>query len=238
MFVKQLGAKFWIGSDPRDESLNGFAGDGGLGIPQFYLVDARGTVVGDGVPTEAQIEKLLADVVDRRLDRKLHDSLAKAAAFYARGSLGKAHELAGAHTSSTDSKLAVDAQYLQTKIGKVQEISWRQARQQVAKAGLSERYGSFLLWKYEFAGLEFGRWAGQQLASIKQDRKLWKSRELERWRSAWRVFESTLKRETMSGSAYDRKRARELYGKLRKQYRGSVPARLAGGRLKALDQGS
>ena len=71
-------AKYWIASDPRNETLPLFIDDGMIGIPKFYVVDARGVVAGGERASEQRIEELLRDTFDLSIGRPLHARLASA----------------------------------------------------------------------------------------------------------------------------------------------------------------
>ena len=212
-----------------------FSGPGGVGIPRFYLVDANGKVVGNDIPNEKALEKLLRDVADFKLDRKLHQSLAPAVLDFRRGALGPSFLFAQSFLASPDKALAADAKYLHSKIAKREKYAKKRVLESANDAP-HIRYGKLIGLKHELAGLELGKWASAQLKAFRKNREYMAHAEIKRRKTAWRSYEAALKREIKGKSAYDRKRVRQLYTELLSKHARSHPAKLAKTRLAKLER--
>ena len=115
-FVKDLGAKYWIGSDSRARTLMNFVEVNQVAkFPQQYLVDATGTVVDPGADLDATIDLLLRDVFDEDLGRGLRPELKRARGYYEKGAIGKAFVEAGKHLEAEDRAVVADAEFLRAK---------------------------------------------------------------------------------------------------------------------------
>jgi hypothetical protein len=112
--VEERGGKYWVASDPGGKTVGGFVTPGSRGIPHGYLVNAFGIVVGEGVPSEGQIEELLADAFDPALGRELDLKLSRAVKAYEGGDFGKAFDQAARYLE--DEAIAADAKYLQERV--------------------------------------------------------------------------------------------------------------------------
>ena len=204
--VDQHGASFWIGSDGSNATMKQFVGPGRIGIPRFYLIDAKGVVVGSGVPSEAQVEKLLDQVYDRTLGRDLHGELALAQRAYEEGNYGGALAAASLRCDDDRAVVAADAALLRDKATGYAAHLQTYLPAEIDGLRADAAQARLLLLEHQFAGLELGTWAGErgkQLAGKHRDK---------RDKKALRALDAALDREMKArGRPYERKRARQLY---------------------------
>jgi hypothetical protein len=112
--VEEKSVKYWMAADPSRSTINRFS-EGQIGIPHSYLVNARGVIVGEGVPNEQMIEDLLKDTFDERLGRELDRSLGAAVKSYEKGQVGAAWTAAKKLTENEKPEIADDAKFLVEK---------------------------------------------------------------------------------------------------------------------------
>jgi hypothetical protein len=231
--VTQRSVSFWIGSDPQDRTMHAFTSPGSIGIPQFYLVDAMGKVVGMDMPSEEIIEGLLRQVFVVDLKKRLHQKLGNAQLAYERGSYAMAFKTAGQLLTDKDQTVAADATFVRNKVK-----GYGQHRRKILEAELktgqpAQLYGSFLLMKHEFAGVdpELGAWVRKHLKRLAKTPEMKAKGE----NRAWGLFEKNLKRELRGfKSDYERNRVRTLYLELGQKHPRTVATGFAKNRLKRL----
>jgi peroxiredoxin len=213
-------AAFWIGSDPRGETIKLFS-DGEILIPHVYLVGADGTVLGEDLPTDGRVRSLLWSGFDRAL-RDLRPELAKAAAAYAAQSYGVAWKEAGKLADDDDEAVAADARYLRERIEALGTF-WK-GFLEVDLAGTSFLgvHADLVIFAHRFDGLAVAEWADGVRAEMA------KSSDVDREKAAWKAFDKAVKSEVdAAGDARRLRRAQDLYEKLAKDHPRTFPGRLA-----------
>lgn len=222
VMVDELGARYWMGSDPSRETSTPF---GGGGIPHAYLVDVSGRVVADMHPgnlQESQIEELLGKVFDPALGRELHKSLAGPVKEYEKGQYGKAWSGAARDTEDADGTLAADAAYLRERCEAVAAF-----RKGLAEEAIADRsYGSALddlegISK-DFAGMEVAQWAAAKEKELGADPAV--ANELKAWK-AW--AKASEKERDAGGKEKKLGAVRTAYKSIVKKYPGTRAAELA-----------
>ncbi len=187
-------------------------------------------MVSEGLPSESQIEKLLDDVVLRKLDRELHPALAKAKAAFDAGACGAAFAAAGKllkQKQDPDKAVIADATYLREAIQKNAAVEQRLI--EAVKSDARKRYGRLMVLRYEYDGLPESKWAQQEL------RGLAKVERVKRDKKQWRALETAIKREMkINGKVYELKRTLDLYSKTIGLKSTSVPGKIAKRRRDAL----
>jgi len=166
--VEDKGATYWMGSDPGRETFAQFA-DGRVGIPHAYLVDAAGKVVGEGVPNEAQIEKLLEQAFDPALDRELHGMLKSAARQYEKGDVGKAWAKAARYVEHDDRTVVADAKYLREQCEAYAAWKKKMAEDAIASKDYATAIGDLETLEDDFDGMEAATWAEETLKKLESD---------------------------------------------------------------------
>lgn len=163
--IDGAGAKYWVGVDPGGAMLRAF---GGGGIPHAYLVDATGTIVANGSPTQLQFEPLLADAFDPALGRDLHPSLKALETLYEKGEVGAAWAGAAKAAAAGD-EAARDAQFLRERAAAY--AAWRK---RLVEKALEARDFAAAMEELEalpktFAGMEVATWAGAKAKELAAD---------------------------------------------------------------------
>ena len=143
--VSERSARFWIGSDPQNNTMRSFVGEGGVGIPQFYLVDATGTVVSTGVPSEEVLEKLLGRIFNVALKRPLHQKLQRTQRAYEHGSYTIAFQTAGKFLADKDRTVVADAEFVREKVADYAEHRRQILEIELKTAEPGHAYGNLLL---------------------------------------------------------------------------------------------
>lgn len=229
--VEQRGTKIWIGSDPQRKTQDRCVIDPEEGVvyPRFLLVDVSGKVVGQAIPTRAEVESLLEKTFDPALERELRPELAKVRALYEGGAYGAAHRLAGRLVESKDRKVAEDARYVRKKVEDYAAF-WRTAAEfELREADPNVAYGRLLVARHRFAGLDVARWAPAKL------RELAKVRRVKDQRKAWKLFEKALKRD-VSSAGTGKKATIDLYEDVVKKHPWTRAGWLARKRLEELGE--
>jgi len=231
--VKGEGATYWIGSDPENKTLASFVNEGSLGIPQFYLVDAAGTVVGMEVPSEKQLEKLLEAIFSLALDRSLHQKLERARLAYEWGSYAIAFQTADKLLTDKDQTVAADAKYLCEKVLKYAHYRRKILEAELKTAEPAQAYGNVLVMQHELAGVdpELKSWVDMERGRLAQTDEV----KVKDERKAWGLFDKILRRELRGfASDYERGRVKVLYGELVEKHRRAAAAAFARKRLEKL----
>jgi len=222
VMVTDHGAKFWMGSDPDRATLRPF---GGGGIPHAYLVSAGGTIVWDGHPAslkDDQIETLLADVFDPKLDRELHKSLNSLVKQYEKGQYGKAWSGAAKHIESGDRDLTADATYLREKCDKAAAFYKGSVERAVKNKDFDGAYDDLQTIAKDFAGMDLASWAADTKKTLDADPAV------KNERSAWKSYEKAQQRELKAGGkAKKLKPVVTAYKRIVKKYPGTRAAKMA-----------
>ncbi len=229
--------EYWIGSDPsgrmielyKDDSLPTPPGARSkVSIPKSYLIDGHGRVVGDAIPTEERIEKLLEGRFDASELPPLHVDLGPARAAYARGAFGEAFESAQVLASSADEALAKDAVLLKERVEAYAEFLQGLAESSLEKKRPGRAYGLSLALVHRFEGTEAARAARAELQELRADPSVRK--ELD----AWRDFEAALERDVKPAGAFKADVIRASYEKVARANAGTWAAWFAEDRAKKL----
>jgi hypothetical protein len=226
--VEKLGAKYWVGSDNGRDGIEAFIdGNGGLSIPHYVLVDARGKVVGHDVPDEEQIERLLESVLVRDVGRDLHQKLAAARACYDAGAYGAAFTAAKNLQKDPDAAVVADAGFLIERI----EVCAKHDKDRLLELPQTEQPEVFVK-----ALLAARLYEGHPLGVIAQESV--KKREttpgIKPHRAAFTALDKALRQEIRSISwPSERKAVEKAYEELLKKHAG-VAAATARTRLDAL----
>ncbi len=168
--LRGRGAGYWIGVDREQRTLAGYAGEGGLAIPHYVLVDVDGIVVSTGLPTPEQIEAQLARVFDPALGRDLHPALAAARADYDRGAIGAAWaQLDKAAAAAPDEALEADRAFLRAKIERYAAWLRERAERALGRDEPDAAMGDLVTLEVRFAGLEAGTWAKERAKALAKD---------------------------------------------------------------------
>jgi len=233
--VSERGAKYWIGSDPGNTTMQSFVGEGGLGIPQFYLVDATGTVVGMEVPSDEMLEKLLGQTFKLALNKQLHQKLERSRLAYDHGSYTIAFRTAGKLLRDKDQAVVSDAKFVREKVVKYAEHRRKILEIELRTAEPSHAYGNLLLMKHELAGADpkLASWVAKHLKRLAKTEDVKAKDE----KKAWSLFEKALRRELRGfASDYERGRVKVLYTELGETHRRTTAAVFASKRLKKLGE--
>lgn len=234
--VKERGATYWIGSDPKNQTLVSFVGEGPLGIPQFYLVDATGTVVGMEIPREAVIEKLLAETFSLKLEKTLHRKLERARLAYEHGAYTTAFEAAGKLLEDKDQVVVADARLLRRQVSRYAAHRRKIMEAELQTSDPGNAYGNLLLMKHQLAGIDpkLQSWVDGALRRLARTGEIKAKAESK----AWRLFEKTLRRDLKGfASDYERGRVQVLYKELADDHRRTTAAVFAKKRLERLGTG-
>jgi len=223
------GARYWIGIDDTQSTLQRYATEGDLPIPQYYLVDVDGIVVSSGLPDEEKIEELLKRVFEPALGRDLHGQLAEAVADYERGTAGAAWLAAGTLVDDEDAQVAEDAAFLRAKVERY--VSWQRDRIEgaLAKGKRAEAMGGLLVFETRFAKMDVATWATDQIKDLE------KHEDVHADRFAWAKLRKAIAKEAKGVKTRGaRNSVIYAYKKVVKSHKGTVAARIAAERMKAL----
>jgi uncharacterized protein (DUF1501 family) len=220
-------ARYWVGADPSGSMLRAF---GGGGIPHAYLVDASGTIVANGYPTQLQFEPLLADAFDPALGRDLHPSLKALQKLYEKGEVGKAWAAAEKPASAGDDA-ARDARFLREKAEAYG--AWR--KRLVEKALEAKDYVTAAEDLEEisrsFAGMEVGAFASAKAKELAADEVAAKEVAAAQALRKARALEAKAEGKPRKLGA-----ARNAYKAILQKYPGTKAAQLAQKALAALPE--
>jgi hypothetical protein len=222
VMVEELGARFWMGSDPGRETMAPF---GGGGIPHAYLLDASGKVVADLHPgnlQESQIEELLAKAFDPALGRELHKSLAPLVKEYEKGAYGKAWSGAGRSAGAEDAALAADAAFLREKCEAAAAHRKQLAEGAIADKSYGDALDDLASIAKDFAGMEAATWAAAKQKELAQDPAI--GNEIKAWEAYAKAGE---KEREAEGKEKKLGPARNAYKAIVKKYPGTRAAELA-----------
>jgi len=217
--IEGFGVKYWIGSDPKDETIKRYTGKGAVGIPHCYLIGADGKVIGDSFPTESQLRELLES--GYRVDKPLHEKLSRARTAYDAGAFGAAHRLAVPLRKDADAAVAADATLLCTKVAGHAEFLQKLLIADVDDDA-NERYGELLRFAFQYDGLPPAHWALTQLADLK------KNDRVKSFLPEWAKLENALRTEMLAeGRPEKLRQAKKLYDEAAQKYARSLVGRLA-----------
>jgi hypothetical protein len=222
VMVDDLGARYWMGSDPGKETMAPF---GGGGIPHAYLVDASGKVVADlhpGSLQDSQIEALLAKVFDPSLGRELHKSLAPLVKEYEKGAWGKAWSGAARYEGNEDAALAADAAFLRERCEAVAAHRKQLVEEAVAEKSYGDALDDLSAIAKDFAGMEAAQWAGARQKELAADPAV--AGEIKAWEAYSKAAE---KEREAEGKEKKLGQARNAYKAIVKKYPGTRAAGLA-----------
>jgi len=201
--------KYWYASDPKNTTQARFVvGGQDLFVPRYYLVDAKGVIVSNEVPTEDRIIELLGQACVE-LEHEMPEALKKAERAFRDGAYGDAWQRAGKAGKSVVPIVQAEAGFLQDKV--VQYAAFVKATSPAWLEGKrpEQVYAKVLLLSLQFEGLDLAKWAEKKLKewdkepAIKKDKK------------AWRLLGQAIERDLGSvGDDYERKRAKEMYQKV------------------------
>jgi peroxiredoxin len=216
--VEGLGATYWIGSDPDNETHMRYSDGGMTGIPKFYLVGPDGKVIGEGLPSEARLRELLES--EHLVTKDVHAKLARARTAYDAGAYGTAHKLAAALRQDQDPAVAADATLLCDKVASHAAFLQKLLAQHEGDA--NERYGELLRFTFRYDGLEPATWARRQLADLKKDNLV------KRFLPEWTKLENAVRTEMQAvGNADKMRQAKRLYDEVAQKFGRSVVGQLA-----------
>jgi len=227
--MSDKGARYWIGVDTDQTTLQRYAGEGSLPLPQFYLVDVEGVVVSNEMPDETTIEAQLKRVFEPALGRELNEKLASAREDYDRGAAGAAWVAAGKHLESEDEALAADATFLREKVERY--AAWQREKIELAlsRGQNAEAMGELLVFEVRFDGMEVASWASERIQTLEKDE------EIHAERFAWDKLRKALRKEAKGvKSRGARQSAVYAYQKVVKSHPGTVAAKIAEERIQAL----
>lgn len=223
------GARYWIGIDNEQVTMQRYAGEGSLAIPRYYLVDVDGVVVSSELPDEEQIEALLKRVFEPALGRDLHQELVSAREQYERGAAGAAWKAAGLLVESEDETLAADAAFLRSKVERY--LAWQKERIERAlkQSERAAAMGELLVFEVRFAGMDAATWATEQIKTLT------KHADIHAQRFAWNKLRKALAKEAKGAKSRGaRSSLVYAYKKIIKSHAGSVAASIAQERIRAL----
>ena len=229
MVVEQRGGKYWIASDPGGETMASYTQPGRLGIPHAYLIDASGNVVSEGVPSDGQIEALLADTFDVALGRDLHKALKAPVKSYEKGQYGKAYAAAAKSLENEDNALVADARYLRKRCEDVAAFQQKMIESSVKAKDFATAYADIASAPKAFAGMEIATWAVTKKKELDADESV----QVEV--KAWSALEKARKKQASAkGKAKKMGPARKAYQSVVKKYPGTRAAKMAESAIKAL----
>jgi hypothetical protein len=201
--------KYWYASDPKNTTQARFVvGGQNLFVPRYYLVDAKGMIVSNEVPTEDRIIELLGQAcVD--LEREMPDALKKAARAFQDGAYGDAWRRAGKARKSGVPLVEAEAGFLQDKVAQYAKFVKETSPAWLDGKRPEQVYAKMLLLSLQFDGLEVAKWAEKILKTWSKDPAIKKDKQ------AWRLLGQAIERDLGSvGDDYERKRAKEMYQKV------------------------
>ena len=223
------GARYWIGVDDQQTTLQRYAGEGGLPLPRYYLVDVNGVVVTSDLPDETLIESLLEKVFEPALGRTLHERLAEAREAYERGTAGAAWKAAGKLVDGDDETVTADAVFLREKVERW--AAWQRERIEdaLAKGEHPRAMGELLVFEIRFAKMEVAAWAADRIRALKDHEAIHPDR------FAWDKLRKALAKEAKGvGSRSARKSVVYAYAKIVKSHADTLAAKIAEERIAAL----
>lgn len=227
--IDEKGVKYWMAADPSRSTVSRFS-EGQIGIPHSYLVDARGKVVGEGVPNEQMIEQLLADTFDEALGRELDRALGTAVKSYEKGQIGAAWSAAQKLLEHEKTEVADDAKFLVEK-----SEAYAKFMMELVEAGVeSKDYVTVIadlgrLVK-DFAGMPVAEQAATQKAELEKDPAV--KNEID---AADALDKARAKEDDAGGKEKKLKGVLSAYEKIVKKYEGTKAAALAAEAVKRLE---
>ena len=233
--VTERSARFWIGSDPQNRTMHAFTNGDSVGIPQFYLIDTMGKVVGMDVPSEKTIEALLEQIFVVDLKKQLHQKLGKVQLAYEHGSYTIAFQTAGKLLAGKDQTVVADARFVREKVAEYAEHRRKILEIELKTAEPGHAYGNLLLMKHELAGVDpkLKSWVDKQLKRLARTDEVKAKDE----NKAWRLFERALRRELRGfASDYERGRVKVFYTELGEDHLRTTAAVFANQRLRKLQR--
>lgn len=224
--VQKAKATCWVGSDLSNETFKGFLEKDQFAIPKFFLVDVEGRVVGNEVPSEKVLKKLLSRVFDIALGKELEPELVKVGNAYQAGAYGGAWQEATRFLKGKDEAVVKDARFVREKVEAYAAFRKRAMEEDLDVLPVERQFGKLLLLRSEFLGMELQKWADEKLGALRSDKKIKSAK------NAWDKLQTALERELKQfDSSYQRKRAVKLYQSIVKKYPRTEPARIATSRL-------
>jgi peroxiredoxin len=239
--VEMLAGKrvgYWIGSDRAGKMIELYKTDVGppralgkrttVGVPHTYLIDDRGIVLGQEIPTETRIEALLEESHDADTLPPLHPDLATARELYDRGAFGKAWSAARALAASEDPRLRDDAELLGAR-AEADADFLRLLAGSNARRGIPGRaYGLLVELAHRGAGMEAAESARERLKELRADPAV--KPELD----AWREFEEALEHDLDAPGKWKVSVARARYERVLRELPDVWAARFAESALRRL----
>ena len=227
--VEDRGGKYWIASDPGGDTMSRYTQPGRLGIPHSYVIDATGTVVSEGIPSESRIEELLAGVFDPALGRDLHKSLKAAVKSYEKGHYGKAYVAAAKHLEAEDNALVADARFLRERCEAVADFHKKMIESAIGAKDYVTAYADLAATPKAFAGMEIVKWSAETAGKLDDDESV----KIEM--KAHKALEKARKKQDAAkGKAKKMGPARKAYEGIIKKYPGTRAAKMAESALKSL----
>lgn len=224
-------ATYPIACDTSYETTGRFRQEGSLLLPYYFVVDAKGIVIGNRLPTEEDIVALLLD--SAKIDR---DRLAPYPPLKALMKLvddeyyGAAY--AAAAEAARDEKagkgLAETAAYVRGQLERKASLHQRALEDVAYKP---ERYGRAFVARFRYVGMPTAVWAEQQVAELGDHERI---KDQER---AWKYLERALDKEF--GGDFDERtlqRAKREYERVVSKYEGSEAAKRAADRIRAIER--
>ncbi|NJN14580.1 MAG: hypothetical protein HC813_02855 [Planctomycetes bacterium] len=156
--VEERSGSFWIGSDPGGETVAGFIEPGRRGIPHSYIVNASGVVVGEGIPDEATLEKLLGETFDVQLGRELAPQLKSLVRHYEKGSIGSAWSGSERYLADEDRTVAADAEFLRGKCEAYANFLRKLVEEGIAGKSYNVVFDDLKTLRKDFSGMEVSDW--------------------------------------------------------------------------------
>jgi peroxiredoxin len=189
-------AVYWIGSDPAGKMIELYKTDLGpprapgsrstVGVPHTFVIDDRGIVRGEEIPSELRLEGLLEESHGEASLPPLHAELAHARELYARGALGRAWSAARELASSEDPAVRDDAGVLVARAEAYADFLRRLADSNAERGLTGRAYGLLVEIAHRCAGMEAAEPARARLRELRADPGV--KPDL----GAWRDFEDAL----------------------------------------------
>ncbi|MHC4954713.1 MAG: thioredoxin domain-containing protein [Planctomycetota bacterium] len=229
--VEGRGGNYWIASDPDRATVSGYTQPGRRGIPHAYLIDATGTVVGEGVPDNGKIEQLLEGVFDASLGRELHKSLKAAVKSYEKGDYGKAYAAAAKFVDNEDRVISSDAKFLQERSTACANFAMGLVKKGIEQKDFTTVYDDLKRISKQFAGMEVAHWGGEK------KKELDGSDEVKTEMKAWKALKKAQSKQAAAkGKAKKLGPAKKAYKSIVKKYPGTRAAKMAEEALRSLPQ--
>jgi peroxiredoxin len=223
-------ATYWVGSDPAGKTVELYRTDRGpplppgkratVGVPHALVIDGRGMVVEEELPSEARIEELLEDCYNLAGLPELRPELAPARDLYARRSFSLAHKAAAALASASDPAVADDARTLERAIESYADLLQSLSDLSVKRGLPGRAYGFALVLVQRFAGLPQAEAARAKLRQLREDPGV------RRDYAAWRAFEEALQHDR-SLKTWKAAAVAQRYERVRRDYPDTFAARFA-----------